>query len=99
MGGLKADSGGAPASTAPFSELASEPEAMSWARMDATKVLSGEGVDGVVVWFATVNVAEVVVVVVRCRMGQEGGQVQPTQGNAQHGGCAVCASSAKGGGW
>ena len=29
--GLKADPGGAPASSAPFSELASKPEAMSWA--------------------------------------------------------------------
>ena len=37
--GLKADPGGAPASSAPFSELASEPEAMSWAEIDPTEVL------------------------------------------------------------
>ena len=37
--GLKADPGGAPESAAPFSELASEPEAMSWAEIDPTEVL------------------------------------------------------------
>ena len=37
--GLKADPGGAPASSAPSSELASEPEAMSWAEIDPTEVL------------------------------------------------------------
>ena len=37
--GLEADPGGAPASSAPFSELASEPEAMSWAEIDPTEVL------------------------------------------------------------
>ena len=37
--GLKADPRGAPASLAPFSELASEPEAMSWAEKDPTEVL------------------------------------------------------------
>ena len=37
--GLKADPGGAPASSAPFSELASELEAMSWAEIDPTEVL------------------------------------------------------------
>ena len=37
--GLKADPGAAPASSAPFSELASEPEAMSWAEIDPTEVL------------------------------------------------------------
>ena len=37
-GGLKAGRGGATASPAPFSELASEPEAMSWAGIDPTKV-------------------------------------------------------------
>ena len=35
--GLKADPGGSPASAATFSELASEPEAMSWAEIDPTK--------------------------------------------------------------
>ena len=39
-GGLKADPGGAPASSAPFSELASEPEAISWAEIDPTEVLA-----------------------------------------------------------
>ena len=37
--GLKADPGGAPASSARFSELASEPEAKSWAEIDPTEVL------------------------------------------------------------
>ena len=36
--GLKADPGGAPACSAPFSELASKPEAMSWAEIDPTGV-------------------------------------------------------------
>ena len=36
--GLRADPGGAPASSAPFSELASEPQAMSWAEIDPTEV-------------------------------------------------------------
>ena len=36
---LKADPGGASASSAPFSELASEPEAMSWAELDPPEVL------------------------------------------------------------
>ena len=38
-GGLKVDRGGAPVSTAPFPELASESAAMSWAEIDATKVV------------------------------------------------------------
>ena len=38
-GGLKSDLGGAPASSAPFSELASESEVMSWAEIDTTEVL------------------------------------------------------------
>ena len=38
-GGLKTDPGGTPASSAPFSELESEPEAMSWAEIDPTEVL------------------------------------------------------------
>ena len=37
--GLKADPGGAPASAAPFLELASEPKAMLWAEIDPTEVL------------------------------------------------------------
>ena len=47
MGGLEDDSGGAPVSTAPFSELAGEPEAMSWAEMDSTKSLEEEGVNDI----------------------------------------------------
>ena len=38
-GGLKADSGGMPASTVPFPELANESAATSWAEIDPTKVL------------------------------------------------------------
>ena len=38
-GGLIADPGGAPGSTAPFPELASESAAISWAEIDPTKVL------------------------------------------------------------
>ena len=41
--GLKADPGGAPASSAPFSELASEPEAMLWAEIDPTEFLGRRG--------------------------------------------------------
>ena len=37
--GLKADLGEAPASSVPFSELAREPEVMSWAEIDPTEVL------------------------------------------------------------
>ena len=37
--GLSADPGGAPVSAAPFSELQSKLEAMSWAEIDPTKVL------------------------------------------------------------
>ena len=37
--GLKADPGGAPASSAPSSELAREPEVMSWAEIGPTDVL------------------------------------------------------------
>ena len=40
--GLKADPGAAPASSAPFPELAREPEAMSWAKIDLTEVLGAE---------------------------------------------------------
>ena len=40
--GLKADPGGAPASSASFLELASEPEAMSWAEIDPTEVFGAE---------------------------------------------------------
>ena len=36
---MKADPGEAPASSAPFSELAREPEVMSWAEIDPTEVL------------------------------------------------------------
>ena len=36
---LKIDPGGAPVSTAPFSERASELEAMTWAEMDPAEVL------------------------------------------------------------
>ena len=39
MSGRNADPGGAAASAATFSELASEPEAMPWAEIDPTKVL------------------------------------------------------------
>ena len=53
--GQKADPGGAPASAAPFSELTSEPEAMSWAEIAPTEVLGGGGVDVFLVWSATVN--------------------------------------------
>ena len=38
-GGLKSDPGGAPVSTAPFLELASESAAISWAEIDSAKVL------------------------------------------------------------
>ena len=38
--GLKSNPGGAPGSSASFSELASEPEAMSWAEIDPTEVLA-----------------------------------------------------------
>ena len=39
MDGLKADPGGAPVSAAPSSEPAGEPEAMSWAEINPTKIL------------------------------------------------------------
>ena len=38
-GGLKADPGGAPVSTAPFPELLAKSSAISWADIDPTKVL------------------------------------------------------------
>ena len=37
--GLEVDPGEAPASSAPFSEVAREPEVMSWAEIDPTEVL------------------------------------------------------------
>ena len=53
--GLKADLGGEPASSAPFSELAREPEVMSWAETDPTEVFCGGGRVGILVWSATVS--------------------------------------------
>ena len=53
--GLKAYPEGAPASTAPFSEIASELEAMSRAETDPVEVFWRKGVDGVLVWSATVS--------------------------------------------
>ena len=64
-----------------------------WAKMNRREFSDGEGTDGVLVWSVTAKVAERVV----CEkkrwwyMGQEGGEVEPTQVNAQLGRCAVCA--------
>ena len=79
--GLKADPEGAPASSAPFSELASEPEAMSWAEKYPTRFWGGEGVDGFLVSSATVSCRKYFqrIVVVH---GTGGGGVEPTQVNA-----------------
>ena len=80
--GLKADPGGAPASSAPFSELASEPVAMSWAEIDPTEVLGRRrGRPIVLVWSATVSCRKYFQrnVVVH---GANGRGFKPTQVNA-----------------
>ena len=79
--GLKADPGGAPASLAPFSELVSEPEAMSWAEIDPTKVFARKRGRRILVWSATAsygNFFQRVVVV----HGAGGRGLEPTQVNA-----------------
>ena len=53
--GLKADPEGAPASSVPFSELAREPEVMSWAEIDPTKVLARKKGRRILVWSATAS--------------------------------------------
>ena len=68
-GGLKDDPEGTPAFTAPFSGMASESAVISWAEIGPTKVLGGEGVDSVPVWFAAAKVADGIV---RVRMVAHG---------------------------
>ena len=97
--GLKVDPGGAPASSAPFSELAGEPEARSWAEIDPTEVLARRrGRRIFLVRSATVscrNYFQRNVVV----HGAGGRGFEPTQVNAEQKRCMVCASVVDGGGW
>ena len=55
MDGRKDDPGGPPASAASLLKLASEPEAISWAEIDPTKVLGRRRGRWFFVWSATVS--------------------------------------------
>ena len=95
--GLKAEPGGAPASSAPFSELARELEAMSWAEIDPTEVLGrgrGRRNFGLSATVSCRKYFQRKVVV----HGAGGRGFEPTQVNAYQEGCTVCASPVDGGG-